>query len=220
MLLFLHTPYKFFTDVILLIELEKSVLSSLVNCTAVLYRLTRNMSPTSQLFSSDVPSNSSNAFGDSTSSRSGLLDLPIEAQTEIVGHVRKLPLQISQILITCSQASRKTLISLQLVSKHFHGLASARLYARLSFFLTHPESQFHYSSPSCRLSDALHTLATSDRDYARYIKYFGVSLLEQDADDIQKRVVSRFHHQEEATKLLNTMLVLVIRKATVLEKFE
>lgn len=103
------------------------------------------------------------------------------------------------------------------MSKHFHGLASAKLYRHLTFELTAdvPNSK----KGSGRLADALHTFAVSDHDYAQYVKAFDLEFAAKDGEEIQKRIASKFHFEEETTKLLNTALLLMLRKARILDTF-
>jgi hypothetical protein len=105
------------------------------------------------------------------------------------------------------------------VSRHFHRLASAKLYKNLGFILTHADSPNYYSSAQGRLADALHLFATSDYDYGIYVKSFVLRLSEKDSEDIQRRVLSKYHWEEEATKLLNTSILLMLRKTRTLEVF-
>lgn len=108
---------------------------------------------------------------------------------------------------------------MQLVSKHFHQLASAELYSSLGFFFTHADSPAHYTVPTHRLADALHTFGTSDHDYGQYLREFCVSMAEYDSEEVQRRVASKYHVEEEALRFLNSMLLLMLRKAAALEKF-
>ncbi|MCJ1356981.1 MAG: hypothetical protein MMC33_006977 [Icmadophila ericetorum] len=128
-------------------------------------------------------------------------DLPLETQKDIFSWV-----------------PQKSLLTLQLVSQHFHQLASARLYSNLKFVFSHADASSNYSKPKTRLTDVLHTFATSEHDYAQYVKTFALQLSDRD-DDIPSRVPSRFHFDEDATKLLNTTLLLMLRKANTLEAF-
>ncbi|MCJ1477454.1 hypothetical protein MMC13_006125 [Lambiella insularis] len=133
----------------------------------------------------------------------GFMDLPLETQKEIVKHV----------------LFRKDLLAIQCVSRHFHRLASARLYSELRFTLTHADSQSYYSLACTRLADALHTFATSEHDYGQFVRNFTLTLSERDTEDVQKRVLSKYHWEEEANRLLNTTLLLMLRKTRMLEVF-
>ena len=98
-------------------------------------------------------------------------------------------------------------------------MASAKLYNNLGFILTHADSPTYYSTSYTRLADALHILATSEHDYGMYVKSFTLRLSERDTDDVQRRILAKYHWEEEATKLLNTALLLMLRKTRTLETF-
>lgn len=132
----------------------------------------------------------------------GFLDLPPETQKEIFTWIRT-----------------KELLNLQRVSRYFHSLASARLYGQLGFVLTHTDAPSYYSKPHTRLADALHTFATSEHDYSQYLKVFSLELSERDGEDVKQKILSKYHFEEEATKLLNTTLLLMLRRARMLETF-
>ena len=139
---------------------------------------------------------------ESSAKKTGLIDLPLETQKEIFTWIKP-----------------RDLLSLQLVSSQFHSLASARLYSVLRFILTHADAPNYYSKPNTRLAYALHTFATSDHDYAQYVRAFSLELSDRDADDVKQRILSKYHFEEEATKYLNTALLLMLRKASTLETF-
>ena len=143
-----------------------------------------------------------NAAAGSSIRKTGFADLPLETQKEIFTWIKS-----------------KNLLSLQLVSSHFHSLASARLYSVLKFILTHADASSYYSKPYTRLANVLHTFATSDHDYAQYLKLFSLELSERDSDEVKQRILSKYHFEEEATKYLNTALLLMLRKAKSLEAF-
>ena len=117
------------------------------------------------------------------------------------------------------QVPSKALFSLQVSSKHFHNLASARIYRSLVFFLSHPDAPQYYRESHYRLADALQTFATSDYDYAQHVKKFRLQMSENDSEDAQKRIASRYHVSEEPTMLLNMALLLTIKKARSIESF-
>ena len=117
------------------------------------------------------------------------------------------------------QVPYKTLFSLQVASKHFHRLASARIYRSLVFCLSHPGASQYYCEPHYRLADALQTFATSDYDYAQHVKRFRLQLSESDIEDVQKRIAARYHASEEPTMFLNMAILLMIKKACAMEVF-
>ena len=87
------------------------------------------------------------------------------------------------------------------------------------FTLTHLDAPNYYTKPDTRLADALHTFATSEHDYGQYVKVFQLQLSDRDTEEIQKKVLSKYHFEEDASRLLNTALVLMLRKAKTLEAF-
>ena len=117
------------------------------------------------------------------------------------------------------QVPWKDLPKSQLVNKHFHSLASARLYSVLKFTLTHSDGLTYYTKPATRLADLLHTFAISEHDYGQYVKTFRLELSDRDTEEIQKKVLSKYHFEEDAARLLNTTLLLMLRKAHKLEVF-
>ena len=134
------------------------------------------------------------------------IDLPVETQKEIFSFVRK-----------------KDLLVAQHASASLHPLASARLYRDLKFTFTfpgegYPSAVSHHKS-EFRLPEALHTFLTSDHDYAQYVRSFSLFLPEQQTEENSRKAVSRYHVEEEANKLLNTTLLVMLRKTTKLETF-
>ena len=47
-----------------------------------------------------------------------------------------------------------------------------------------------------------------------------LSLSERDGDELQKRMASNYHFEEDANKFLNTALLLMLRRARTLEVFK
>ena len=140
------------------------------------------------------------------STKRGFMDLPAETQKEIFSFVRK-----------------KDLLVAQRVSKHLHSLASARLYHDLKFTFIFPAEGYpnlaSHSKAEFRLPEALNTFLTSDHDYAQYVRAFALLLPEQQTEENSRKAVSRYHVEEEANKLLNTTLLVMLRKARKLESF-
>lgn len=115
--------------------------------------------------------------------------------------------------------SSKTVLALQTVNKHFHALASARVYCHVKFFLVAADAGA-LSGPAFRFSEGLHTLTTSSNDYVPYIKQFSLLLDPSDTEDNARKVACKYQHEEEPVKLLNTLLFLVLRNAKALESFQ
>lgn len=106
------------------------------------------------------------------------------------------------------------------MSHQFHKLASTALYRNLSFNLAQPDGTTRIRDTSSRLAEALHTILTSSYDYAQYVKAFTLRMVESDVDHIQKRIAAKFLATEEAGMLLNTALLVMIRRARGLEQFK
>ena len=69
------------------------------------------------------------------------------------------------------------------------------------------------------MSEVLHVLATSEHDYAQYVRSFSAVFAVRDLEDFQRMVASKYHVEEDANKLLNTLLLLMLRKTKYLEVF-
>ena len=85
--------------------------------------------------------------------------------------------------------------------------------------MSHPDAPQYYRESRYRLADALQTFATSDYDYAQHVKKFQVRMSENETDDVQRRIASRYHAYEEPTMFLNMALLLMIKKARAMEIF-
>ncbi|KAI9870785.1 MAG: hypothetical protein M1830_003810, partial [Pleopsidium flavum] len=127
----------------------------------------------------------------------GIEDLPIETQKDIFKH-----------------SATDDLIALALVSKHFHNLASARLYRVLKFSLM-DIGDIGYGSQISRLTSGLETLVASRRDYAKYIKE-----LQLGVPGPEDRAWRNPSDNVLSGRLLNTLLLLTLKKARALETFK
>ena len=118
------------------------------------------------------------------------------------------------------------LLSIQTLSKQFLHLANAEIYRDLAFNITSAETDDRGDVAS-RAADALQTINTSEYDYAQYIKTFrlgggehipaSISLNYSDPH-VLTRVV--FDSKSDASKLLNTAVLQMLRKASILECFK
>ena len=115
--------------------------------------------------------------------------------------------------------NRKDLHGLLLVSKHFFDLASTEIYRDLEFKCTTSDA-LDYGAMSSRLGDALQTIVASDHDYAQYIKSFRYGISEANAHNalIMGRIL--WDASADPCKILNTTLLLMLKKAVILEKFQ
>ncbi|KAL8872709.1 MAG: hypothetical protein Q9174_001709 [Haloplaca sp. 1 TL-2023] len=131
------------------------------------------------------------------SSKSPFLDLPLETQKHL---------------------SHRDLLSNLTVSPHFFSLASAQLYRVVDFKLTNSDVGDDAGS-SMRTAEALQTIVASDHNYGQYIKSFRMTMV--DDNNQTTAVMSRFLWDKSnfASKILNTSLLLLIKKSTMLESF-
>ncbi|KAK2630646.1 hypothetical protein QTJ16_001466 [Diplocarpon rosae] len=127
------------------------------------------------------------------------LDLPSETQKGIF-----------------SYASPQDLFTLSLVSKHFRDLAAEQIYR--SFYIIFPdEDDPSNDSPFDSLAGGLETFATSEYNYAQYLKE--LILETQSAGDKGERTYRHYHYDVSCGKFMNTLLLLTLRKAVALETF-
>ncbi|EGY13872.1 uncharacterized protein VDAG_00554 [Verticillium dahliae VdLs.17] len=130
----------------------------------------------------------------------GFLDLPIEARNLIFNH--------------CSQAD---LICLALVSKHFRDLAAAQLYR--IFHIVFPDEEDPASDSLIdSLAGGLDTFATSDYNYARWLR--DISLDTLSAGEKAESAYKPYLYSTSCGKFLNTLLLITLRKAKSLERFQ
>src|SRR5690606_5191070 len=112
--------------------------------------------------------------------------------------------------------SNKDLIGLATVSSHFRDLAAAELYR--DFKIVFPEGNRRpedtYFDP---LALGLDTFATSDYNYARYLRRmtFDTVTLDPSASASYRP----YHSTLSCGKFMNTLLLLALRKAQYLESF-
>ena len=115
--------------------------------------------------------------------------------------------------------NRKSLFKLQRLSKRFFALATAEIYSDLDFHFTISDSK-DSDTPFARLSDALQTIVSSDQDYARHIKRFRTSISPENHTHALMMMRILWGADLEPSKLLNTMLLLLLRKAKAMETFQ
>lgn len=127
-----------------------------------------------------------------------ITDLPGELQKEIISHV-----------------PQQDLICLCLVSRHFRDLAAAELYR--TFHIIFPDDDdVAYESPVDGLASGLETFATSDYNYARHLRE--VSLDTVSAGDKAELSYKQYLSSQSCGKFMNTLLLLMLRRAKALEK--
>lgn len=127
-------------------------------------------------------------------------DLPRELQKEIISHVPQLDL-----------------ISVSLVSRHFRDLASAELYR--TFHIIFPdEDDPAYASPVDGLASGLDTFATSDYDYAKYLREISLDTIS--AGEKAEISYKQYLANQSCGKFMNTLFLIALRRAKALERFK
>jgi hypothetical protein len=115
------------------------------------------------------------------------------------------------------QASTTDLITLSLVSKLFRSLAAEQLYR--SFHIVFPdEDDVSAQKPIDVLAAGLETIVTSDYEYAKHLHEI---VLEPVAAGKKGENSYRYYVYEQGYgKFINTLFLLVLRKARCLERFK
>ncbi|KFY18367.1 hypothetical protein V493_08680 [Pseudogymnoascus sp. VKM F-4281 (FW-2241)] len=115
------------------------------------------------------------------------------------------------------QCTAPDLISLSLVSKHFRDLAAAQIYR--NFHIIFPDDDDgNYESDLDGLAAGLDTFATSEYDYARYLK--GIVLESLSGGAKGERAHRQYTNDLSCGKFMNTLFLLTLRKAKALETFK
>lgn len=126
--------------------------------------------------------------------------------------------------------NRKDLFALQRTSLHFFHLATAEIYRDLDLNLTNSGDE-DSGHPNSRAADALQTILASEYDYGQHIKSFRVGVIEDTFDmgtghasharqDPLLMTRLLWDSRSDSSKFLNTALLLVARKAGILETFQ
>ncbi|KAG8528154.1 uncharacterized protein KY384_007070 [Bacidia gigantensis] len=118
------------------------------------------------------------------------------------------------------------LLTVQTLSKRFHSLASNELYRSLDFDITCIETEDR-GNVSSRVADALQTINISDYNYAQHIKNFrlghtmarGSWMSRPSYGESLLRLRTVFDSKTDASKLLSTSILQMIRQASILECF-
>ncbi|KAL9102548.1 MAG: hypothetical protein Q9163_002327 [Psora crenata] len=119
------------------------------------------------------------------------------------------------------------LLGILTLSRQFHRLASSEIYRNLDFNITSSEGDDKGDIAS-RAADALHTINTSDYDYAQHIRSFRLGLTDDNRLAIPGLIYSMsglvasvvFDSKSDSSKFLNTSVLLMVRKAAILESFK
>ncbi|KAL8728956.1 MAG: hypothetical protein Q9166_005051 [cf. Caloplaca sp. 2 TL-2023] len=149
------------------------------------------------------------------------LDLPLETQKHAFTYVSSICSSQSVLLLpelNDGQLSHQDLLKNLRVSSQFFALACAQLYRELDFKLANSDTHDENSS-SMRTAEAIQTIISSDYNYGQYIKSFRITMVDDNSQTAA--VMSRFLWDRAgfASKTLNTSLLLVVKKATMLESF-
>lgn len=102
------------------------------------------------------------------------------------------------------------------MSRHFFALASSEIYRVLDFNSTFADDS---GAPVSRLADALQTVVASDLDYGQHIRTFRLGLSEENSSNALMPSRVLWDSVADPSKALNTLILLMVRKATVLESF-
>lgn len=114
------------------------------------------------------------------------------------------------------QVLSSDLVALSLVSKHFRDLAAAQLYR--SFHIVFPgEHDFGNDSLIDGLAGGLDTFVTSEYDYAKYLREIILESL--NGGEKGERACRDYFYNVSCGKFMNTLFLLMLRKAKVLETF-
>ncbi|KAI4218612.1 MAG: hypothetical protein L6R36_008861 [Xanthoria steineri] len=129
------------------------------------------------------------------------LDLPVETQKQAFTYL-----------------SHPDLLKTLRVSSQFFALACAQLYRDLDFKLSNSDAH-DGSSSGIQTAEALQTIIASDYNYGQYIKSFRLTMVDDNSQT--SAVMSRFLWDRAgfASKALNVSLLLLVKKATMLESF-
>ncbi|KAL8775662.1 MAG: hypothetical protein Q9209_000158 [Squamulea sp. 1 TL-2023] len=127
-----------------------------------------------------------------------------------------LPLEIHKNTFT--YLSHNDLLTTLRVSSQFFALACAQLYRDLDFKLTNSDIHDGDSS-SIRTAEALQTIIAGEHNYGQYIKSFRLTMVDDNSQT--SAVMSRFLWDKAgfASKSLNVSLLLLVKRATMLESF-
>jgi hypothetical protein len=135
-----------------------------------------------------------------TSRSCSFLDLPHEVQREIISHCQ-----------------RRDLVCVALVSRHFRDLAAAQLYR--DFEIVFPdEDNPQFDTPVDDLAGGFDTFVTSDYNYAQYLRSICMDTLYM--GDKAAGAYRPYLANLSCGKFMNTLLLLTLRKARVLESFK
>ncbi len=156
--------------------------------------------------------------------------LPLETQKQIIRHVSIRLLLWQRYLMRICQVNWKDLFTLQRLSPHFFYLATAEIYRDLNLNITNSGDE-ELGLPRTHAAEALQTILASEHDYGSHIKTLRIGVAEENVE--QNTNIASAHRNDhllmtrllwdsksDSSKFLNTSLLLVARKATILETFQ
>jgi len=109
------------------------------------------------------------------------------------------------------------LIAVALVSKRFHDLAAAQLYR--NFHIVFPDDDdISFDSPIDGLAGGLDTFVTSEYDYARLLREVVLETLSGGTKG--ERAYRHYTSDLSCGKFMNTLFLLMLRRAKALESFK
>lgn len=128
--------------------------------------------------------------------------------------------------------NRHDLFKFQRLSPHCFSLASAEIYRNLDLNITNSFDEEN-GIPNNFAADALQTILASEHNYGPYIKSFRLGVAEDNNDPIpvgappgvrgsDPLLMTRllWDSKSDSSKFLNTVLLLMIQKASILENFK
>ncbi len=123
---------------------------------------------------------------------------------------------------------RKDLFVLQRLSPHCFFLANAEIYRTLDLKLTNSGDDDN-GIPSSHAAVALQTILTSEHDYGQHIKSFRLGVIDDNVEihgahpnrsDPLLMTRLLWDSKSDSSKFLNTALLLMTRKASIMENFQ
>lgn len=124
---------------------------------------------------------------------------------------------------------RKDLLAFQRLSRHCFFLASAEIYRELDLDLNSYAGDGDSGIPGSHAADALQTILTSEHDYGQHIKSFRLGVVDDRAEMLvghpgrsDPLLLTRllWDSKSDPSKFLNTALLLMARKASIIETFQ
>ncbi|KAI1461584.1 hypothetical protein F4805DRAFT_412589 [Annulohypoxylon moriforme] len=145
--------------------------------------------------------------------------MDLEANTRIttsrkISNVLELPDEILKEI--CANLVQSDLICVSLVCRRFRDFAAAQLYRNFHIVFPDEDDPF-FDSPIDGLAGGLNTFATSDYNYAQYLREISLDTLS--VGDRAEAAYKPYLTTVSCGKFLNTLLLLTLRKAQSLDTF-